>query len=66
MSEKTIMAMLAAVLIAVLEAVALWKGMDGAYFSAVIAVIAGLGGFEIGMWQEKKKGAEKAEGKAEE
>lgn len=65
MSEKTIMAMLAAVLIAILEAVALWKGLDGAYFSAVIAMIAGLGGFQVGMWKEKKASKEKEAGKAE-
>jgi len=36
---------LAMVLIAVIEIVALLKGIDGALLSTVVAVIAGLGGY---------------------
>ena len=31
----------------VLESVALLQGIDGAYFGLVIAIIAGIGGYEI-------------------
>jgi hypothetical protein len=34
--------------ITVLESIALYKGIDGAFLTMVIAVIAGLGGFYIG------------------
>jgi hypothetical protein len=34
--------------ITVLEAIALFKGIDGTFLTMVIAVIAGLGGFYIG------------------
>jgi len=38
----------AIVCITILELTALLKGVDGAFLSTVIAVIAGLGGFWIG------------------
>ena len=43
---------LAMVLIAVIEIVALFMGIDGALLSTVVAVIAGLGGYHYG----KEKG----------
>ena len=33
--------------IAVLEFMALWRGIDGTYFGLVVAAIAGLGGFTL-------------------
>ncbi len=33
--------------IAVLEAIALFRGLDGAYFGLVIAAVSGLAGYEI-------------------
>jgi len=41
-------AIMAMICITVLEAIALWKGIDGMFLSTVIAIIAGLGGFWIG------------------
>ena len=31
-----------------LEAVALWRGVDGIYFSAAVAGIAGIAGYTVG------------------
>jgi hypothetical protein len=39
---------LAILVIAFLEALALWLRVDGAYFSMVIGIIAGLVGYSIG------------------
>lgn len=33
--------------IALLEAIAIFKGLDGAYFGLVIAAVSGLAGYEI-------------------
>jgi len=39
-----------------LEALALVKGINGAVFGIVIAALAGLGGYEIKVLKDKKKG----------
>ncbi len=46
----------AMVLIAALEGIALWRGVDGAVFGIVIAALAGLGGYEIKTIRDKVKG----------
>ena len=46
----------AMVLIAGLEALALAKGVDGAVFGFVVAALAGLGGYEIKVLKDKMKG----------
>jgi hypothetical protein len=41
---------LAAILcVAGLEGLAILKGMDGSFFGVVIAVLAGLGGYQVGL-----------------
>ncbi len=46
--SKTKNIVLTAILcIAVLEAIALFRGLDGAYFGLVIAAVSGLAGYEI-------------------
>ena len=46
----------AIVCIAALEVIALLQGINGAVFGIVIAALAGLGGYEIKVLQEKRKG----------
>ncbi len=46
----------AMILIATLEGIALWRGVDGAVFGFVIAALAGLGGYEIKILRDKTKG----------
>jgi len=46
----------AMICIAGLEALALIKGMDGALFGVVVAALAGLGGYEIKVFKDKRKG----------
>lgn len=46
--------LIAIICIAVLEGIALWRGMDGAIFGLAIAAIAGLGGFTIGQITKPK------------
>ena len=41
--------------IVILEAIALLKGVNGTAFSLVIAALAGLGGYEIRVFQTRKK-----------
>ena len=42
--------------IALLETLALYKGIDGVLFSMVIAVIAGLAGYQIrNIWERRKE-----------
>jgi len=51
---KVLPTCLAVVAICALEAIALVKGVDGVLFSIVIAVLSGLGGYEIkGIWSKK-------------
>lgn len=45
MPSKTIIAIIS---IGILEAIALFRGIDGAYLSMAIAAMAGLGGFSFG------------------
>jgi len=47
---KTITAM---VCITALEAVALYQGINGTVFMLVVAALAGLGGYEVGLYKEK-------------
>ena len=42
--------------IAGLEALAIWKGIDGATFGLVVAALAGLGGYEAKVLRDKMKG----------
>ncbi len=42
--------------IAILEGIALWRGVDGAVFGIVIAALAGLGGFSLRATLNKVKG----------
>lgn len=51
MQNKTIIAIIA---IVILEAIALFKGINGAVFGVAIAAIAGLGGYEMGVFAKKK------------
>ncbi len=46
----------AMVCIAGLEALALVKGVNGTVFSLVVAALAGLGGYELKVLLEKKRG----------
>jgi len=46
--------------ITALEVVALCKGVDGAVFGIVIAALAGLGGYEIKVLKDKRKGGKNA------
>ena len=39
-----------------LVAFALYKGIDGAIFMSALAIIGGLGGYEIKVLMDKKKG----------
>lgn len=48
--------LVAMALIAALEGIALWRGVDGAVFGFVIAALAGLGGYEIKVLRNKVKG----------
>jgi hypothetical protein len=48
MAKSKVEAIAAMFCITVLEAIALYKGIDGTFLTMVIAVIAGLGGFYIG------------------
>ena len=45
----------AMICIAGLEIAALCKGIDGAIFGIVIAALAGLGGYEIKVLQERRR-----------
>jgi len=47
--NSTLISVVAIVVIGALEALALWRGVDGALFGVVIAAISGLGGYEIGV-----------------
>ena len=49
--NKTIIAIMA---ITLLEAFAIWKGIDGAILSVVIAALAGLGGYAVGSKKKPK------------
>ena len=49
--DKTIIAIIA---ITLLEAFAIWKGIDGALLSIVIAAIAGLGGYAVASKKKPK------------
>ena len=53
MKLATILAILC---IAALEGIALANDVDGAAFGVAIAAIAGLGGYEIKVWRDKRKG----------
>lgn len=55
MNKVTLIAIIA---IAVLEGVALWKGIDGASLASAFAIIGGLGGYEISQARIKRKGGE--------
>uniref|UniRef100_A0A6M3XWJ4 Holin n=1 Tax=viral metagenome TaxID=1070528 RepID=A0A6M3XWJ4_9ZZZZ len=46
----------AIICLAGLEVVAMLKGIDGALFGIVVAAIAGLGGYEIKVLKDKRKG----------
>jgi hypothetical protein len=46
--DREILAMWGATLVALLEAVALLKGVDGALFGTAVAIISGLCGHQIG------------------
>jgi CDP-diglyceride synthetase len=48
MAKSKSEAIAAMICITILEAIALYKGIDGTFLTMVIAVIAGLGGFYIG------------------
>ncbi len=48
MNDRTIQVLVSICCVTLLEAVAILKGVDGAYFGAVIAAISGLGGFAVG------------------
>jgi hypothetical protein len=48
MAKSKVEAIAAMLCITILESIALCKGIDGAFLTMVIAVIAGLGGFYIG------------------
>jgi hypothetical protein len=46
--DRELMAMWGATLVALLEAVALLKGVDGALFGTAVAIISGLCGHQVG------------------
>ena len=45
---------IAIICLAVIECVALWKGIDGIYMSMVVMAISGLAGYKIRPYIEKK------------
>ena len=47
---------IAIITIGILEAIALINGVNGALFGIAIAAISGLGGYEIKVLKDKKKG----------
>jgi len=53
MEDKSIMTIVAMILIAILEVCAMLKGVDGYLFGVVIAVISGLAGYKIKSMLEK-------------
>ena len=53
----------AMVCIVTLEIVALLQGINGAIFGIVIAALAGLGGYEVKVLREKRKGGNNAKRK---
>ena len=53
MEDKNIMAIIAMILIAILEICAMFKGIDGYGFGVVVAVISGLAGYKIKSVLEK-------------
>jgi len=44
----------AIIAIVILEALAIWKGIDGALFGIAIAAITGLGGYVVGIAKKPK------------
>ena len=52
--DRELVAMWGATLVALLEAVALLKGVDGALFGTSIAIISGLCGHQVGRRSRKK------------
>jgi len=59
MEDKTILSIFGMVLLVVIEMAALHNGIDGVLLSAVIAVIAGLAGYNAQPIIEKIKGLKK-------
>jgi len=52
MNKTTLIAIIA---IAVLEGIALWKGINGATLSTSFAILGGLGGYEVSQARAKKR-----------
>lgn len=59
--RKHIVTIVAIVCITILEAIALIRGIDGAVFSTIVGVIAGLGGFWLGKQNELPSATEPKE-----
>lgn len=55
MEDKTLLALVAIVCLAALEAVCIFTGTDGQFFLPIVAAIAGLGGFAGGQFYERQK-----------
>jgi len=59
MEDKTWLSLAGMVLLVLLECVAMLKGIDGILLSGVIAIVAGLAGYNAGPIVEKLKGLKK-------
>lgn len=52
MEDQTYITLWMLTLLAFLEAIALYLGIDGAYFMPVLVIIAGVGGYEIKRYRD--------------
>lgn len=52
MEDATMIVLWICTLLAALEGIALIFGLDGAYFSLVVAAIAGVGGYEVKRYRD--------------
>lgn len=59
MQDKTLLSIVGMVLLVVLECVAIFRGINGMLLSGVIAIIAGLAGYNAKPIVEKLKGLKK-------
>lgn len=62
MKETTIIKVAAILAISMLEAAALYRGLDGAFFGPAIAIIGGIAGYELRGLKETGKQPAKQEG----
>ena len=54
MRDSTILALAGITALTIIEITCLFKGIDHVILATIVAVIAGLSGYEIKVWREKK------------